>query len=380
MKAILNFLKKQVVLVVAWILAIISAFFVHPNAEYFSYIDWRSLGILWSLMAIMAAYRINGVFETIGKWLLGKVHKMGQLVLVLVLLCFILSMFVTNDVALITFVPFAILILEACNCQKLMIPVIVLQTVAANLGSMLTPIGNPQNLYLFGLGGFGLGQFVMLMLPYSALSLVLILICVFFIGNKEKGTVLENTGLEMNETETKGSNINPILKLIIFTVLFTLSILTVLHVIPFYVLVPIVLVCMLIFERKSIAKADYSLLLTFIGFFIFTGNISRIDFINQQLQHFVGGRELAFGIITSQVISNVPAALLLSGFSTNVSNLIVGVNLGGLGTLIASMASLISYKFYAASKDSKTGKFMVVFTCVNVVFLAILVLETLIFA
>lgn len=380
MKAILNFLKKQVVLVVAWILAIISAFFVHPNAEYFSYIDWRSLGILWSLMAIMAAYRINGVFETIGKWLLGKVHKMGQLVLVLVLLCFILSMFVTNDVALITFVPFAILILEACNCQKLMIPVIVLQTVAANLGSMLTPIGNPQNLYLFGLGGFGLGQFVMLMLPYSALSLVLILICVFFIGNKEKGTVLENTGLEMNETETKGSNINPILKLIIFTVLFVLSILTVLHVIPFYVLVPIVFVCMLIFERKSIVKADYSLLLTFIGFFIFTGNISRIDFINQQLQHFVGGRELAFGIITSQVISNVPAALLLSGFSTNVSNLIVGVNLGGLGTLIASMASLISYKFYAASKDSKTGKFMVVFTCVNVVFLAILVLETLIFA
>lgn len=377
MKAVLNFLKKQVVLVVAWILAIISAFFVHPDSEYWSYIDWRSLGILWSLMAVMAAYRINGVFETIGKWLLGKVHKIGQLVLVLVLLCFILSMFVTNDVALITFVPFAILILEACNCQKLMIPVIVLQTIAANLGSMLTPIGNPQNLYLFSFGGFSLGDFVKIMLPYSALSLILLLICVFFIGQKEKGIVLENTGLEMEATE-KGSSFNPVLKLIVFSVLFVISILTVLHVISFYVLVPLVFVCMLIFERKSIAQTDYSLLFTFIGFFIFTGNIARIDFINEQLQHLVGGHELFFGIVCSQVISNVPAALLLSGFSNDISKLIVGINLGGLGTLIASMASLISYKFYAASKDCKTGKYIAVFSGLSIVFLAVLVLETLI--
>ena len=159
----------------------------------------------------------------------------------------------------------------------------------------------------------------------------------------------------------------------IFTVLFILSILTVLHLVPFYVLVPIVLVFMAIFERNSIIKADYFLLLTFIGFFIFTGNIARIDFINQQLQNFVGGREVLFGVAASQVISNVPAALLLSGFSKNISDLIIGVNLGGLGTLIASMASLISYKFYAEVKDAKTGKYMLVFTVSNIIFLAILV-------
>lgn len=382
MKAVLNFLKKQVVLVVAWLLAIISSFFVHPSREYLSYIDWRSLGILWSLMAVMAAYRINGVFEAIGKWLLGKVQKLWQLILVLVLLCFILSMFVTNDVALITFVPFAILILEACDCEKLLIPVIVLQTVAANLGSMLTPIGNPQNLYLFGLGGFSLGDFVKLMLPYSSLSLILLIVCVILLGKQQKNSSLENSAESLSSDKSKSDTNETyfIMKLIIFTALFVLSILTVLHVLPYYVLVPVVFVLMLIFERTSIAKADYSLLLTFIGFFIFTGNIARIDFINAQLQNFVGGRELLFGIVTSQVISNVPAALLLSGFSTNLSDLIVGVNLGGLGTLIASMASLISYKFYAASKDCKTGKFMVVFTVVNVVFLAILIVESLIIA
>lgn len=382
MKAVLNFLKKQVVLVVAWILAIISAFFVHPGKEYLAYIDWRSLGILWSLMAVMAAFRINGVFEAIGKWLLGKVHKLWQLILVLVLLCFVLSMFVTNDVALITFVPFAILILEACGCQQFLIPVIVLQTIAANLGSMLTPIGNPQNLYLFGLGGFSLGSFIKLMLPYSTLSLVLLLVCVVLLGKNQKGASFENSAESLNSNESNVSDNKGlfVVKMIVFSALFLLSILTVLHVLPYYILVPVVFVLMLVFERTSIAKADYSLLLTFIGFFIFTGNIARIDFINQQLQNFVGGREVLFGIAASQVISNVPAALLLSGFSTSLSNLIVGVNLGGLGTLIASMASLISYKFYAASKESHTGKYMVVFTATNIIFLLILVLERILIA
>lgn len=374
MKALLNFIKKQAVLVVAWVLAIISAFFVHPDGKYFSYIDWRSLGILWSLMVVMAAFRLNGVFEAIGKWLLGKVKKLWQLVLVLVMLCFILSMFVTNDVALITFVPFAILILEACNCPNLLIPVIVLQTIAANLGSMLTPIGNPQNLYLFGLGGFTLGGFIKLMLPYSTLSLVLLVICVAILGRKEKGELAGGAealgGGEKTANKSAGFSL---VKLVIFTVLFILSILTVLHLVPFYVLVPIVLVFMAIFERNSIIKADYFLLLTFIGFFIFTGNIARIDFINQQLKNFVGGREVLFGVAASQVISNVPAALLLSGFSKNISDLIIGVNLGGLGTLIASMASLISYKFYAEVKEAKTGKYMLVFTVSNIIFLAILI-------
>lgn len=384
MNRVVTFLKKQVVLVVAWILAVVSAFFVHPNSEYFSYIDWRSLGILWSLMTVMAAYQLNNVFEVIGKWLLGKVQKLWQLIFVLVFLCFFFSMFVTNDVALITFVPFAILILEACNCQKLMIPVIVLQTIAANLGSMLTPIGNPQNLYLFGLGGFTLGSFVKLMLPYSSLSLVLLIVCVVIVSKKEKSIELTNSANNLLLNEQNSETVDTVeskksswavAKLAIFTVLFLLSILTVLHVLPYYVLVPIVFVFMMIFERKAIAKADYFLLLTFCGFFIFTGNIARIEFINKMLLNFVGGREVLCGVVASQVISNVPAALLLSGFSKSLSDLIIGVNLGGLGTLIASMASLISYKFYAASKNSQCGKYLMIFTIYNLIFLAVLVLE-----
>lgn len=382
---ILTFIKKQTVLVVAWILALISAFFVTPNKEYFSYIDWRSLGILWSLMVIMLGFQINGIFQIIGNWLLSKVHKLWQLILILVLLCFFLSMFITNDVALITFVPFAILILNSlpnkCKNDKLLIFVIVLQTIAANLGSMLTPIGNPQNLYLFGLGGFSLASFIKLMLPYSALSLFLLVICVavlgrkFSFGSESFSQSFGDNGILTTQNENFSQNKNIFaLKLCIFCALFVISILTVLHIISFYVLVPIVLIFMLIFERKSVLKADYFLLLTFIGFFIFTGNIAKIDFINEKLQNFVGGREILFGITSSQVISNVPAALLLSSFATNLSDLVIGVNLGGLGTLIASMASLISYKFYAETKDSKSGKYMFVFSAMNVLFLMILII------
>jgi len=394
MNKILNFLKTQAVLVVAWILAIVSAFFVHPDSQYIKYIDWRSLGILWSLMAIMAALRINGVFEQIGSWLLGKVKRLWQLISVLIFLCFFLSMLVTNDVALITFVPFAILILEACNCEKLLIPVIVLQTIAANLGSMLTPIGNPQNLYLFGLGGFTLGSFIQIMLPYTAASFILLVLSILIIAlrNKENsfqggqtpqlttGDSRGQTPLEQRgQTSKLSGRIPKPVKLSIFAALFITAILTVLHIVPFYILVPVVLIFMALLQPKAIAKVDYSLLLTFVGFFIFTGNIARIDFINQQLQSFVGGKELLFGVVTSQFISNVPASLLLSGFSTSIPDLIVGVNLGGLGTLIASMASLISFKLYAANKDSKSGKYLLVFTALNILYLAILLLVTLIF-
>lgn len=391
MKKIISFVRKQAVLVVAWLLAIISAFFVHPDAEYIGYIDFRSLGILWSLMVIMADFRMNGVFEKVGKWLLGKVHKMWQLAAVHVGLCFVLSMFVTNDVALITFVPFAILILQACDSEKLMIPVIVLQTIAANLGSMLTPIGNPQNLYLFGLGGFTLVDFVTLMLPYSSVSLILLIICVFVIGIREKGKSItapddfsesekQETTIYKKGISEKSKRFEKITELIEYAVLFVFAILTVLHIFPIQFLILLILVDCIINRRNLISQADYALLFTFIGFFIFTGNIARIDFINEALQSFVGGREVLFGIAASQVISNVPAALLLSGFSESIANLIIGVNLGGLGTLIASMASLISYKFYAATKNSKSGKYMVVFTALNVAFLIVLVVVQLIIA
>jgi len=378
LEKIKSFIKQELILILALILAIFSCFIHLPSKEY---IDINVLGILFSLMLVVCGLKSVAFLDWLAYKLLQSCHTYKSVTGVLTIITFIASMFVTNDVALITFVPFAILILEACNCQKLMIPVIVLQTIAANLGSMLTPIGNPQNLYLFGLGGFTLGSFVKLMLPYSSLSLVLLIVCVIVVSKKEKAIELGNSAnnLLLNSEKTEASadkkSSIKIVKLVLFTVLFLLSILTVLHVLPYYILVPIVFVFMMIFERKAVAKADYFLLLTFCGFFIFTGNIARIDFINKMLQNFVGGREVLCGVAASQVISNVPASLLLSGFSKSLSDLIIGVNLGGLGTLIASMASLISYKFYAASKNSQSGKYMAVFTIYNLIFLAVLVLE-----
>ena len=186
MKNKIKRLLSDPVLVIAWILAIISAFIVRPDAQYAGYIDFRSLGILWGLMIIIQGLRENSIFEKIGDVLLSKVKKSWQLALVLVFLCFVSSMFITNDVALITFVPFALMTLSSCEREDLMIPVIVLQTVAANLGSMLTPIGNPQNLYLYGLTGMGIGEFVLCMLSYSLLAAALLFISMIFLPGKTK--------------------------------------------------------------------------------------------------------------------------------------------------------------------------------------------------
>lgn len=375
-KSIFKFFKSEAVLCVAWILAIVSMFFVKPDKKYFDYIDWRSLGILWSLMVVMNAFRQNGFFDMLSHKLLSSVKKTQMLILTLVLFCFVFSMLITNDVALITFVPLAILVLKN---NALLIPTIVLQTVAANLGSMLTPIGNPQNLYLFALGDFAIFDFIKILLPYWILSLFLLIISVLLISkfHEKKSSLFFEIESEKIVSEKKSKKQK--LSLLIFSLLFVLSILTVLKFIPFYILVPVVLIFALVVQVQTVLKADYFLLLTFVGFFIFTGNMSRIPSINIALENLVEGRELFIGLVTSQIISNVPAALLLSGFTKNISDLVLGVNLGGLGTLIASMASLISFKFYCKTENSKSGKYLIYFTIVNLIFLSLLIVAVLCF-
>lgn len=361
-----TFLKKEVVLTCAWILAIISAFFVTPDKKYISYIDFSSLLILWSLMIIMQFFSSQGFFVLIGKKLLNLTKKIWQLALVLILLCFFTSMLITNDVALITFVPFSILMLESCGRKDLLIPVIVLQTIAANTGSMFTPVGNPQNLYLFSLMNGSLKDFLLLMLPYTAFSLFLLLISILFIKNKNQPC----TSLSEKSSFIK---INKITQSI-YSLLFITAIFTVLKIIPFYIPALLVLAFTLFIKPSLLLKADYALLFTFTGFFIFTGNIARIPVFKDSLQKLVASNEIITGITVSQVISNVPAALLLSGFAEDLKALTLGVNLGGLGTLIASMASLISFKLYAKTDDCKKGKFFLWFTIANLIFLALLVM------
>lgn len=362
-----NRLKKiDIVLAVAWILAAISAFFVHPSVKYVDYIDFRSLGILWGLMVIIQGLRYHNIFEKIAQYLLEKVSKQWQLVMVLVFMCFLGSMLITNDVALITFVPFSIMILKSCNKEKIMIPVIVLQTIAANLGSMLTPIGNPQNLYMYGLTKMNFVSFVKILLPYSVVSTVLIIIAIFVFTYDKEELDTSITDFEIGENSSK-------YKIIMYSVLFLIAISSVLRMIPWYVFVVVVLLCVGFFERKILFKADYILLLTFVGFFIFTGNMGKLEIVRSLLESVLKSHEFAVGIVTSQFISNVPATLMLSGFAKNYRQLLIGVNVGGLGTLIASMASLISYKAYVKEYRQGGGEFIKIFTLFNVVFLIALV-------
>ena len=363
--------KPDTVLTIAWILAIISAFFIHPSKTYLGYIDFRSLGILWGLMVIIQGLKENAVFEKIAGFLLSKVKNGWQLAAVLVFMCFLGSMLITNDVALITFVPFALMILHGCNREDMMIPTVVLQTVAANLGSMLTPIGNPQNLYLYGLTGMGLGEFILTLLPYSLISALLLVLAIFVMTPDRKKS------LSTSKDSVVTSNFGSKRQIIIYAVLFAIALLSVVRILPWFVFAIIVLVIVGGMDYKILFRADYILLLTFIGFFVFTGNMGKIDAISSFLQNVLSGREFPVSIALSQVISNVPATLMLSGFTTNYKDLLLGVNVGGLGTLIASMASLISYKAYSKEFKEKSGKYLLVFTAVNVVFLIILVLAAL---
>lgn len=357
MTKIKKFIKNEIVLILSFVLAVISAIFVTPSKEYFEYIDFRTLGLLFCLMTVMAGLNKLGVFKLIAEKMLSKVKSISGLSLILGLLCFFSSMIITNDVALITFIPFTITALKLSNKTDKLIWIATVETVAANLGSMLTPIGNPQNLYLFSAFNMNISDFIFTISPYALLSLILVIISCFFVGKGKIST-------QNNDNKYKFSK----LYIVIYALLFILALLTVFRVLPCVVTVFITIIAILIFDKKVILKVDYSLLFTFVFLFIFIGNLGEIKPISEFLKSIVNGNEVLVGIISSQVFSNVPAAILLSKFTENAKDLLIGVNLGGLGTLIASMASLISFKFIAKEKIS-IGKYILAFTVVNIVFL-----------
>ncbi|MBP5266750.1 MAG: citrate transporter [Lachnospiraceae bacterium] len=366
MQTLKNFIKSEIVLCVAFVLAVISCFFVRPDKGYISYIDYRTLSILLMLMITMAGFQRLKVFRQIGEALVSNMSTVRGITLVLVALCFFSAMFITNDVALLTFVPFSIVTLSLSNRKDLYIIVIVLETIAANLGSMLTPLGNPQNLYLYSLSDMGLGSFVRLMLPYSVVALVLLALSIFLFVKSAPATLAEkNTYLRGRKDKCK---------IVVYIGLFVLSIAVVARFLPYYVGLGIVLAIVLILDRQVLCKPDYSLLATFICLFIFIGNMKRIPALSDFLESLVRDHEVMVSILLSQVISNVPAAILCSGFTKNIQALIVGTNLGGLGTLIASMASLISFKQYSYVDGADTKKYIGIFTIANIAFLVLMLL------
>ena len=391
MKRLIAYFKKETVLCVAMLLGVVSMFLVHPDSQYPEYLDYRTLALLFSLMTIMEGFKQTGLFGEIAQVLLTRVHTFRQLYLVLVLLCFFCSMWITNDVSLLTFVPFTILVLELAGLQKEMIPVIVMQTIAANLGSMMTPVGNPQNLYLYSVSGMDMGQFLLIMAPLSVLSFLMILGACMLHKNFTLDARCLKAGTTFSDTipgmQKKGENYRKDTRKqqnLLLGVLFLISLLSVFRILSWPVLLLIVLagcLCLnsVLHGNFLPKKVDYSLLLTFLAFFIFIGNMKRIDLVRDFLDQMLTGRELLVSFGCSQVISNVPAAILLSGFTDQYAALLRGVNIGGLGTLIASLASLISYKFFAEKQGQspKCGtkqRYLLQFTLWNVGMAAALLL------
>lgn len=369
MKAVRNFCKKETVLVAAGILAVLSCLAVPPSKAYLGYINYRVLVLLFCLMTVVAGEMKAGMFDLLSGRLLGHVRTMRGLSAVLVLLSFFMSMFLTNDVTLVTVVPFTLMVFRRIDhSMENRFPrmfVLIMETVAANLGSMLTPFGNPQNLYLYARYDYHMGQFIRIMLPYTAVSLVLVLAATLLM-KRERVICTADPEKQSRRLEVKG--------FVCYLVLFLFCILSVARLLDYRILLVIVFTAVLILDRRLLTQVDYSLLLTFVFFFVFIGNVGKIGMIRQVLENFMNGRELLTAIITSQFVSNVPAAILLSGFTQNGRALVIGTNLGGLGTLIASMASLITYKFYAAEKESSKKKYLLYFTAVNLVFLVLLYL------
>ena len=360
MAAIGSFVKREPVLLIAALAALISCFFVTPDAAYLGYIDFRTLALLYCLMTVVVGLRQAGLFAHMAHLLCVRAASTRVMGILLVLLCFFSAMLITNDVALLTFVPFAVVVLGMAGREKDLIHIVVLQTAAANLGSMLTPVGNPQNLFLYSCFDLSIGTFLRVTFPVWALSLALILAgCCLLSGEPIHAFLGEEPGIHRRE-------------LWLHLALFAVCLLVVVRLIPWYAMLAVVAAALLIFDRKLLLKADFMLLLTFVAFFIFAGNLGRMEAVASLLRRLLEGREYLTSLLASQIISNVPAAVLLAGFTDKARELLLGVNVGGLGTPIASLASLISLKLYAHSERAHAGRYLLEFTAVNVVLLVIL--------
>ena len=372
MKLLKLFLKNETVLCISFLLAVLSAFVIKPDILYLTYPDYRTIALLFCLMIIVAGFQSLGIFSMLGHFLITRAGSVRGLSVVMVLLCFFSSMVITNDVTLITFVPFTILVLRMSGRVERILKLIVLETIAANLGSMATPIGNPQNLYLYSISDLTAGEFMQAVIPYAGLSLVL-LVVVVFVGKDEP---LLDVSVKDEQEKRAGRKAGRVFgHAVPLLILLILCLLVVFRILPYQPVLICVILVILVINRKLYLSVDYFLLLTFLCFFVFIGNMKRIPQVSELLVSVVQGREFLTGILTSQIISNVPAAILLSGFSSDFSALLTGVNLGGLGTLIASLASLISFKFFVKEYPDQKGTFMKVFTIWNLLFLLALIAE-----
>ena len=357
--AAVSFAKKNTVMLVAFTAAAVTAFIVPPDREYLGYFDLRTLTCLFCVLAIVGALRNIRFFYILAQRIVRMFKNTRLCTLALVYITFIGSMLIANDMALLTFLPLGYFVLSVTHKEKHMAFTFVMQNIAANLGGMLTPFGNPQNLYLYSKFDIPTLEFMRIMAPPFALAVGLITVCCLFVKPEPMSVPDDRVRLDPKKTS-------------VYLVAFALSIAIVFRGIPYWIGLIVIPIVLLIFDRRALLEVDYPLLLTFVFFFIFAGNMSRIPAVSELFSGLLKKNTLIFSVLSCQVISNVPSAILLSQFTQDYAHLLVGVNIGGTGTIIASLASLITFREYCYHNPTKKLYYFGVFSAFNFGFLIVL--------
>ena len=355
-----NFIKKNTVMTVALTAAVITSFIVPIDREYIGYFDFKTLTCLFSVLAVVCALKNIRFFYILAKRIVRIFKNTRMSILALVYMTFIGSMLIANDMALLTFLPLGYFVLTTTGKERHMAFTFIMQNIAANLGGMLTPFGNPQNLYLYTKFNIPNGEFITIMAPPFALSVALITLCCIVFIKPEP--------LDIPDGEDK----LPPARTALYLCLFALAIAIVFRGIPYWIGLIVIPAVLLFADRKALAAVDYPLLFTFVFFFIFSGNMARIGAVREFFSVLMEKSTLLFSVLSCQCISNVPSAILLSQFTDNYPDLLVGVNIGGVGTLIASLASLITFREYCRHNPGKAGYYVRTFSLFNFGFLIIL--------
>ncbi len=365
LSAVGGFVRRNPVLSIAAVLALITSVIVPPDSAYLGYFDYRTLTCLFCTLSVICALKEIRFFYVCAEKIISFAKNLRLATVALVYITFIGSMLIANDMALITFLPLGYIVLKCTHNERYTAYVFILQNIAANLGGMLTPFGNPQNLYLYSYFAIPAGEFVTVMFPPFLVAVLLITLACFALPKKP---------MEFSEEIER----LPTARLAAYLVLFAVSILVVFRAFPYWIGLIIIPAALLVLDRKALAEVDYGLLFTFVCFFIFSGNMSRIPAVSSFMNVLVGGGDRAAlfcSAMSCQAISNVPSAILLSKFVANWKPLLYGVNIGGCGTIISSLASLITFRTYMAHKSESGGSarsYMVLFSVMNFAFLAVL--------
>lgn len=349
-------------MVIALFLAVITSIIIPPDREYIQYFDFKTLTCLFCVLAVVSALKDINFFYLIARKIAHVFKTTRRAITAIVYITFIGSMLIANDMALLTFLPLGALVLTSTKKEKYMAFCFIMQNIAANLGGMLTPFGNPQNLYLYSTFNIPNGEFLSIMAPPFILSVALItLCCIIFVKNEE--IEISDEKIELDKVKTS-----------LLLILFAYSIVIVFRLIPYYTGLIVIPLALLFIDRKALLKVDYPLLLTFVFFFIFAGNMGRISAVRSFFSYFLDKDTLIFSALSCQVISNVPSAILLSEFTSSYAPLLLGVNIGGVGTLISSLASLITFREYSHRYPEKRKAYIEEFSLFNFAFLIILLL------